>query len=111
MNGFKEAHTLDELKKHVEQNELAFLFLYGQNCSVCHAVLPQIKPIVESYPEIKTLQADVQNLPEISGEYTVFTIPVVLLFVDGREVMRFARFIEKNKLNEQLEKITSALKG
>lgn len=111
MDGFKEAESLEELNKHVSENDLAFLFLYGQNCSVCHAVLPQIKPIVERYPEIETLQADVEKIPEISGKFTVFTIPVVLLFVDGREVMRFARFIEKNKLEEQLEKITSALKG
>ncbi len=111
MDGFKEAQSLEELKSHVSENDLAFLFLYGQNCSVCHAVLPQIKPIVEQFPEIRTLQADVERIPEISGEYTVFTIPVVLLFVDGREVMRFARFIEREKLKEQLEKITSALKG
>ncbi|SFC25375.1 Thioredoxin [Alkalibacterium subtropicum] len=111
MDGFKEARSLEELQDHVKENDVALLYLYGEHCSVCHAVLPQIKPIVESYPEIRPLQADVQNLPEIAGEYTVFTIPVVLLFVDGREVMRFARFIEKNKLNEQLEKITSALKG
>ncbi|MFO8068562.1 MAG: thioredoxin family protein [Alkalibacterium sp.] len=109
MDGFKEAQSLEELRKHVNENDLAFLFLYGQNCSVCHGVLPQIKPIVEGFPEIKTLQADVEKIPEISGEYIVFTVPVVLLFVDGREVMRFARFIEKNKLHEQLDKITSAL--
>lgn len=109
MDGFKEADSLKELQEHVEQNDLSFLFLYGQHCSVCHAVLPQIKPIVENYPEIKSMQADIETIPEISGEYTVFTVPVVLLFVNGKEVMRFARFIEKNKLKEQLEKITSAL--
>ncbi|MDZ7834486.1 MAG: thioredoxin family protein [Alkalibacterium sp.] len=109
MDGFKEAKSLEELREHVDQNERAFLFLYGQNCSVCHGVLPQIKPIVEGYPSIRTMQADVEKIPEISGEYTVFTVPVVLLFVEGKEVMRFARFIEKNKLDEQLDKITEAL--
>lgn len=109
MDGFKDAQNLEELKSHVNEHDLALLFFYGQQCSVCHAVLPQIKPIVERFSSIETMQADVEKLPEISGEYTVFTIPVVLLFVKGKEVMRFARFIEKKKLEEQLEKITHAL--
>lgn len=111
MDGFKEAQSLEELQTFVKEKDLALLYLYGKNCSVCHAVLPQIKPIIESYPEIESMQADVQKLQSIAGEYTVFTIPVVLLFVNGQEVMRFARFIERNKVNEQLKKITDALKA
>lgn len=109
MDGFKDAQTLDEVKGVVENNELAFVFLYGEHCSVCHGVLPQVKPIVEKYGQIATIQADVENIPELSGEYTVFTVPVVLLFFNGKEVLRMARFIETDKLSYQLNKITDAV--
>ncbi|WP_027109196.1 thioredoxin family protein [Lacticigenium naphthae] len=108
MEGFKEARSIDELKEFTAQNDLAFIFFYGTNCSVCHAVLPQIKPILEKYPQIKTMQANIEEMPEISGEYTIFTIPVLLLFAENREVMRFARFVEMDKLDRQLDKITEA---
>lgn len=109
MDGFKEAESLEEVKAVVEQNELAFVFLYGEHCSVCHGVLPQVKPILDKYEQIATVQADVEHIPLLSGEYTVFTIPVILLFLNGKEVLRMARFIEMDKLSHQLNKITTAL--
>lgn len=109
MDGFKEAQSLEEVKAVVEQNELAFVFLYGEHCSVCHGVLPQVKPIVEAYETIAKVQADVENIPELSGAYTVFTVPVILLFYNGKEVLRMARFIESDKLSHQLKKITEAV--
>lgn len=109
MDGFKEAQSLAEVKSVVEENDLAFVFLYGEHCSVCHGVLPQVKPIVEKYEQIATVQADVEQIPELSGEYTVFTVPVILLFFNGKEVMRMARFIEMDKLSHQLKKITESV--
>ncbi|MCC5889165.1 MAG: thioredoxin family protein [Alkalibacterium sp.] len=109
MDGFKEARSLEEVKSVIEQNELVFVFLYGEHCSVCHGVLPQVKPIVEKHKQIKTVQADVEHIPELSGEFTVFTVPVILLFFNGKEVLRMARFIEMEKLSQQLKKITEAV--
>lgn len=109
MDGFKEAQSLSEVKAVVEESELAFVFLYGENCSVCHGVLPQVRPILEAYEQITTVQADVELIPELSGEYTVFTVPVILLFFNGKEVLRMARFIETDRLTYQLKKITEAV--
>lgn len=109
MDGFLEAQHLDDVREHIKNERLALVYVYGETCSVCHAVMPQIKPIIEQFSSIKSIQIDTEKFPEVSGEWTVFTVPVILLFLDGKEVLRAARFIEKNKLETQLMKITHAL--
>ncbi|MCC5895905.1 MAG: thioredoxin family protein [Alkalibacterium sp.] len=111
MDGFKEVDTLIEATDTIQQEKLVFLFVYGEHCSVCHGVLPQIKPLIDRYSEITSIQADIEKIPSLSGEFTVFTVPAVLLFLEGKEVVRFARFIEKEKLKHQIEKILHALNG
>lgn len=109
MDGFKEMTSLEETTQMIQNEKLVFLFLYGEHCSVCHGVLPQIKPMIDGYNEIEAVQADIEKLPALSGEFTVFTVPAVLLFLEGKEVSRFARFIEKDKLKHQIDKILDAL--
>lgn len=109
MEGFFEARDLNDLREHIRNNRLALVYIYGETCSVCHAVMPQVKPIIEQFKAISAMQIDSERFPEVSGEWMVFTVPAILLFVDGKEVLRVARFIEKNKLENQLIKITNAL--
>lgn len=111
MDGFKEVDSLKETVRIIQQEKIVFLFLYGENCSVCHGVLPHIKPLIDSYTELESIQADIEKIPALSGEYTVFTVPAVLLFLEGKEVLRTARFIEKDKLRHQIDKILDALEG
>lgn len=109
MEGFKEAASLDEVQELIHHKKLVFVFLYGKHCSVCHGVLPQLKPMIDGYSRLESIQADVEKIPEFAGAFTVFTVPVVLLFLEGKEVLRLARFIEMERLRHQIEKILGAL--
>lgn len=111
MDGFTEAHHLEEVREHIENETLALVYVYGETCSVCHAVMPQIKPVIEQFQSIATMQIDSERFPEVSGEWTIFTVPVILLFLNGKEILRKARFIEKRELENQLTKIVNALKA
>ncbi|EXJ23002.1 Thioredoxin [Alkalibacterium sp. AK22] len=109
MQGFKEAKSLHEVRELIDQEKLVLCFFYGEHCSVCHGVMPQLKPVIDGFSKLKSIQADVEKMPEFSGAYTVFTVPVVLLFFEGKEVLRMARFIEKEKLRHQINKILDAM--
>ncbi|MGB8001147.1 MAG: thioredoxin family protein, partial [Anaerobacillus sp.] len=85
--------TVEVARQNREQQPLYFLYLHGTNCSVCHALLPQVEEVLADYPQIVSEKLNVQEVPESAGEFSVFTIPVLLLFVDGKEYIREARFV------------------
>lgn len=105
MSKFKDLNSLEEVNDFINQNELAFLYFTTPNCSVCHGLQPQIEEMMTHYPEINARHIDASLVPEAAGQYSVFTAPVLLLFVEGKEYLREARIVQTQKLNDDLNRI------
>lgn len=105
MSTFQDLKTLEEIESFINVNELAFLYFTTPNCSVCHGLLPQIEMIMEKYPQIKTAHIDASEIREAAGQFSIFTAPVLLLFVDGREYIREARIVHTKQFEEKVQRI------
>lgn len=105
MSAFQQAQSIEEVKEFIQSNELAFVYISRVDCSVCHAVRPQVEHILEDYPRIHSIQADADVIPEVAGEFNVFTVPALLLFADGKEYIREARFVNMEDLEHQFKRI------
>nr|WP_270181527.1 thioredoxin family protein [Alkalihalobacillus sp. CinArs1] len=103
--------SLKDAQVAIQDETLFFLYLYGTNCSVCHALLPQVEEVMKQYPEIKCGKLNVHEVPEAAGEFSVFTIPVLLLYVEGKETIREARFVNMDSFASSIERITTLIKG
>lgn len=102
---FKSLKTMAEIDSLIHENTLAFLYISQPNCSVCHGLLPQIEQLMEHYPKIKTVHINTDDIPEVAGKFSIFTVPVLLLFVNGKEYIREARIVHTDLLKEKLDKI------
>ena len=51
---------------------------------------------------MRMIYVDTVANPEAAGQHSVFTIPTVLVFFQGREQFRFARNIGLNQLEEAI---------
>ncbi len=80
------------------------LFVKIDNCSVCEGLLPQIEPLEQDYT-IPFYKVNVSKVPEIAGQLSLFTAPVVLLFNEGKEYARFARFVPRDELIRRLDEL------
>jgi thiol-disulfide isomerase/thioredoxin len=96
--------NIDEIKGLVSNNKIALLYISSESCGVCKVIFPRIEDMLKSYPEIEAARTDIQELPLLSGEYNVFTIPCVLVFVEGKEIVRQARYINFEQLNDQIDR-------
>lgn len=106
---FTSLHTMTEVKQFIAQNKLAFLYVTQPNCSVCHGLLPQLEPLLEKFEKIATAQVDATEVQEAAGQFGLFTAPVALLFVDGKEYIRKARFIPLQELEHDMKRIYNLL--
>lgn len=101
--------NIDEMKCLVSDNKITLLYISSERCEVCKVILPRLVEMLESYPLVAVMRADIEELPLLSGEYSVFTIPCVLVFVEGKEVFREARYISLEQLNEQVDRYYTML--
>ncbi|MEI3612113.1 thioredoxin family protein [Pseudogracilibacillus sp. SO30301A] len=109
MNTFKELTSLEDIENLISNNQLAFLYITMPNCSVCHGLQPQIERILASFPKIAAYKVDASKITEIAGRFTVFTAPVLLLFVNGKEYIREARFVQTELLQNKITRIYNNL--
>ncbi len=105
MTAFKTLTSIKDTETFIEENELAFLYITMPNCSVCHGLQPQMEEMFSNYPKIKTRTIDASELTEIAGKFNVFTAPVLLLFVEGKEYVREARIVHTEPFEEKIARI------
>lgn len=105
MEVLKHAEYFDAL---IEQNPMVLTYFSGESCSVCRALKPKIDLYIGSrYPEVRLIEIPVADFPELSARFSVFTVPVVLFWVEGREYIREARTISVDGFLSKMEKIIS----
>jgi len=95
--------TLEEVQQIIREEVGVLLYFSGERCSVCHALRPKFKELFDTqFPQIKQIYLDAHENLEISVHYQVFSVPTMLVFLDGREFIREGRAVSMHKLEEQL---------
>lgn len=105
MINFIQLHSIEEIEQFIQEHNLAFLYMTQPNCSVCHGLRPQIEAILSKYPNIYSATINASEVPQVASCFQVFTAPVLLLFVDGKEFVREARIVHTKKFVEKLDRI------
>jgi thiol-disulfide isomerase/thioredoxin len=94
----KSGERMMELKQNVSSYVMSFT---SEKCGVCHATQPRLKQIVCKY-SIELIEIDITKDQLTSGQNRVFTVPTVLVFAQGHEVLRESRFIDLDRVEKAL---------
>lgn len=101
----KTVTTLTALQEQIRSTDQLLVYVSHPGCSVCHSLKPQVEAMMTDFPEIEAVAVDSDEVPDIAGAYSIFTVPVVLFFIDGKEMLRRARFVPIGELTHQLERL------
>jgi thioredoxin-like negative regulator of GroEL len=97
-------NSIEEINEFISSNKLAFLYISSNNCDVCTVLFPKIEEVLCKYPKITYKKVDVDKLPEVAGHLSIFTIPVLILYIEEKEAIRKARFISIDELDKEIER-------
>ena|SRR5690625_1582987 len=105
MSAFQPLYSIEDTEQFIAQHKLALLYITMPNCSVCHGLQPQIEQILTAYPLIQSRTIDANKVTEIAGKLNIFTAPVLLLFVEGKEYIREARIVHTDAFEQKIARI------
>ena len=105
MNTFPQATSIDQVLRYIKENKLTFVYISRENCGICHVIQPQVQEMLKEFPAIKPIQVSADDIPEVASQFTVFTVPALLLFVEGKEVIREARFVVMEELHRKFQRV------
>ncbi|SET61474.1 Thioredoxin [Natronincola peptidivorans] len=95
---------IEAIHRFVKENKYTMLYFSLNNCGVCEDLLPKIKTLLKLYPQINCGKIEADKYPETKGAFSIFTFPCILFYIDGKELIREARFISINQLEEKLKR-------
>lgn len=101
---------LEELLELIEGEEVLLAYFGSSKCSVCVDLKPKVIELLKKYEKIKSVYIDVDKYPKIAVKYGFFTVPGIILFIEGRETLREARLISIPDLDDKIGRYCQLLK-
>lgn len=99
-------------KESIESELAVAVYFSTSNCGVCHALRPKVEELFSiEFPAIKFVHIEIDKSPGISGEYSVFSAPTLLVFFEGKEFLRKVRLMGIQELQQKIERPYNMLMG
>lgn len=97
--------TLTDIESVISENPAVMLYFSAPTCNVCHALKPKLVDAIESnFPIFKIVSVDISETPGIASHFTVFAIPTLIVFLDGREFLRKSRHMSVGEVVEAVRR-------
>ncbi|NLJ09235.1 MAG: thioredoxin family protein [Treponema sp.] len=104
----KEVQTYQDLLTLIQQEEAILLYCSTPSCGVCKSLKPKVEKLVDdNFPRLALAYVDIEALPEARGQLSVFNIPAVLVYFQGKEYIREARNFGIMELGAKIERYYS----
>jgi thioredoxin-like negative regulator of GroEL len=97
--------TTTEFERLRREEPAFLLYFYGEHCSVCRDLYPKIQELFRThFPRVRLLRVDAPASRELAGQLRMLSIPGLLLFLDGREVLRANGLLSIDQLRDQIRR-------
>lgn len=93
-----------DIKRLINENKMAIVYFTGMDCGACEVIKIKIENILKSLPNIKSGEINGENNIELAAKYGVFSLPIFLLFVEGKETLRIGRNVNLLELEGQMKR-------
>jgi len=104
--------SLEALQSALSEHAGVLLYFSTPQCNVCKVLRPKLTELFQQhYPEIQRYYVDSTETPEIAGQYSVFAVPTILLFLDGKEFVRKSRNFSPAELIEEIRRPWEIMHG
>lgn len=104
--------TIDEINTIIQENLAVMLYFSAPTCNVCHALKPKLLEAIEAnFKEFEIVSVDVSVSQDIAAHFSVFAIPTVLVFLDGREFLRKSRHMSIDEVIREIKRPYEIMMG
>lgn len=96
---------LDSIKEieNVIQEDLVMIIAKSHTCSACKSVQFTLESNVKNLNKIDISTVYIDDVDEFRGKHLIFSVPTVLIFSKGKELLRESRYINYSKVERLIE--------
>lgn len=92
--------NVEEVESIIKDNEMVLTYFTTTDCNLCKDLFPKIEKMLEEYPNIVGVRGEVDKNMALVGGFSVYTVPTIILYVQGKETIRRSRQIGIGEFSE-----------
>jgi len=97
-------NSIDDIKEFVKINKFVMLYFSSDRGNVCDDVLPRIEGLLNKNSKVVSGHVEVKNIPFVASVFGVFTIPTIIIYLEGKEIVRQSRYVNFLELKEKIQR-------
>ncbi|GIM30567.1 thiol reductase thioredoxin [Clostridium polyendosporum] len=94
----------EKIKNIISENEMVILYFSNKVCGVCEVIGNKVQRILESYSKVKRIDIDSEKQMEFVAMNNVFSFPLLILYVNGKETIRVGRNVDLIELEKSIKR-------
>lgn len=89
------------------QQDFVMIIAKSHSCTACKSILNMLEHNVKNLDSIDIYNVYVDDMDEFRGTHLIFSVPTVLIFSNGKELLRESRYINYNKIERLIDLYTN----
>lgn len=94
--------SYEKLTELIEKNDMVLIYFGIDGCGICKSMITKVENMINRYPSIHAVMVEADKSHAIAARYNVFTVPVILLYIEGKETIREVRIISLENLEQKI---------
>jgi thioredoxin 1 len=96
----------EELKGFINQAENLLVYFFSDECAPCMALRPKVEELIRiRFPLMDLIYIDGKQFPKLIAEYQAYSFPLLIFFFEGKEYIRYGKFVSLSELSESIGRI------
>ncbi len=91
----------------IKNNKMSIIYFTGSACGACEAIKEKVESILSEFPKIVSREVNGEKYVDLAAEYGIFSLPIMLLFIDGKEFLRIGRNVNLLELKDNIRRYYS----
>lgn len=101
----KEITSKEEFDKILKEKSAVMAYFSHDKCNVCKVLKPKLsEALTNQFPKVEQVYVNIEKIPDLAGQHSIFTVPVVLLFLEGQENLRKSRNFGIGEVMDYIER-------
>lgn len=102
MSGESINYKIDYQK--LKQKKFSFIYITTKNCNICKIIQPKLRELTKDYKGATFHLIELDDDKEASGFLMVFAVPTILVYSEGKELIRAGRHLNIDEIKAKLDR-------
>ena len=89
------------------QKDFVMILAKSHTCSACQTLLTSLEHNIPNLKDIEIFNLYIDDMDKFRGDHLIFSVPTVLIFSEGKELLRESRYINYDKIQRLIDLYTN----